>query len=113
MVRRLPKLPTKKERKDPPPALTPTGRESQLKAAALDLAEQKIRDGTASSQLLTLVLKMDHRKEEAERRLLETQIELAEAKRDAIKAGEKDGQLYREALEAFKQYVGADDEEAL
>lgn len=96
-----------------PPAISPRGRESQLKAAALDLAEQKIKDGTASSQLLTLVLKMDHRREERELELLEYQIELTKAKRDAIKSGEKDAKLYQDALDAFKRYAGVEDEETI
>lgn len=54
---------------------------------------------------------MDHRKEELEVEILEKQAALLEAKRSAIKSAEKDGELYRNALEAFRAYAGNDDEE--
>ena len=39
------------------PALTPESRENQMIALAMDLAEQQLRDGTASSQLITEFVK--------------------------------------------------------
>ena len=39
------------------PALTPEARENQLISLAIDLAEQQLRDGTASSQVITHYLK--------------------------------------------------------
>ena len=35
------------------PALSPEARENQLISLAVDLAEQQLRDGTASSQVIT------------------------------------------------------------
>ena len=40
------------------PALTPEARENQMIALAVDLAEQQLRDGTASSQVITHYLKL-------------------------------------------------------
>jgi hypothetical protein len=35
------------------PALTPEARENQLVSLAVDLAEKQLREGTASSQVIT------------------------------------------------------------
>ena len=40
------------------PALTPEARENQMAALAMDLVEQRLRDGTASSQETTHFLKL-------------------------------------------------------
>ena len=39
------------------PALTPEAREKQLVALAVDLVEKRLREGTASSQEVTHILK--------------------------------------------------------
>lgn len=39
-------------------AMTPAGREGQMVALAIDLAEQQLREGTASSQVITHFLKL-------------------------------------------------------
>ena len=40
------------------PALSPEARENQMAALAMDLVEQRLRDGTASSQETTHFLKL-------------------------------------------------------
>ena len=40
-----------------PPAMTPQARENQLTALAMDLAEQQLREGTASAQVISHFLK--------------------------------------------------------
>ena len=45
------------------PALTPEARENQLIYLATNLAEQQLRDGTASSQVITHYLKLGSTKE--------------------------------------------------
>ena len=49
------------------PALTPEAREGQLVSLAVDLAEQQLRDGTASSQVITHYLKLGSMREKLER----------------------------------------------
>ena len=44
-------------------ATSPEARENQLIALAVDLAEQQLRDGTASSQVISHFLKMASTKE--------------------------------------------------
>ena len=39
------------------PALTPEARENQLVSLAVDLAEKQLREGTASSQVITSLFK--------------------------------------------------------
>ena len=45
------------------PTLTPEAREKRLMSLALDVAEQRLLDGTASSQLVTTILKISTERE--------------------------------------------------
>ena len=45
------------------PALTPEGRDNQMMSLAINLAEEQLRNGTASSQVITHYLKMAANKE--------------------------------------------------
>ena len=53
------------------PALTPEARENQMIALAVDLAEQQLLDGTATSQVITHYLKLGSTKERLEKEKLE------------------------------------------
>lgn len=92
------------------PAITPEARENQLIALAVDLAEQQLRDGTASSQVITHFLKRGSIKEKLEQEILKEQKELIVAKRTMINSNEKMGELYEKALNAMKEYSGKEDE---
>ena len=48
-------------------AMTPEGREGQMVALAVDLAERQLREGTASSQVITHFLKLGSERERLER----------------------------------------------
>ena len=61
------------------PALSPEARENQLVSLAVDLAEKQLREGTASSQVITHYLKLGSTKEKIEKEILEKQKELIEA----------------------------------
>lgn len=88
------------------PALSLEARESYLISLAEDLAEQQLRDGTASSQLITHYLKLGSTRERLEKKLLAEQVELASAKRDNIKAQARQDEIYEKALQAMKRYNG-------
>lgn len=88
------------------PALTPEAREGQLISLAVDLAEQQLRDGTASAQVITHYLKLGSTRERLERELLETQNRLAAAKAEAIASQEHIEELYTNAMEAMRRYSG-------
>ena len=68
------------------PALTPEARENQLVSLAVDLAEKQLREGTASSQVITHYLKLGSTKERIEKEILEKQKELIEAKTQNLKS---------------------------
>ena len=88
------------------PGLTPEARENQMIALAVDLAEKQLREGTASSQVITHYLKLGSTKERIEKEILEKQKELIEAKTRSYQSAEEMKELYTSALEAMKQYGG-------
>ena len=88
------------------PALTPEARENQMIALAVDLAEQQMRDGTASSQVITHFLKLATAREKLERDLLEQEVKLKKAKTELIQAEKEHGQMYAEAIAAMREYSG-------
>lgn len=88
------------------PALTPDARENQMVSLAVDLAEQQLRDGTASSQVITHFLKLATMKERLEREKLEKENELLRAKAEAIKSAQHIEAMYAEALKAMRSYSG-------
>ena len=71
------------------PALTPEARENQLISLAVDLAEQQLRDGTASSQVITHYLKLGSTKERIEKEILEKQKMLIEAKTQSLQSQQR------------------------
>ncbi|NLD46389.1 MAG: hypothetical protein GX660_04220 [Clostridiaceae bacterium] len=95
------------------PALTPEARENQLVALAVDLAEKQLLDGTASSQVITHYLKIGSTKEKIEKEILEKEKELIEAKTQSLQSAQRIEELYKNALDAMRNYSGSkeDDEE--
>ena len=93
------------------PALTPEARENQLISLAVDLAEQQLREGTASSQVITHYLKLGSTKERIEKEILEKQKELISAKTENLKSQKKMDELYAEAIKAMKTYSGHGDQD--
>ena len=95
------------------PALTPESRELQLIALAVDLAEQQLRDGTASSQVISHFLKLGSSRAELEREKLARENELLRAKADSLQADQRKEEMFREAIEAMRRYqgVGGDSDE--
>lgn len=91
------------------PALNPESRENQLVSLAVDLAEQQLRDGTASSQVITHYLKLGSMRERLERERLEEENKLLRAKTKAIESAEEVKVLYEEALKAMRNYSGQGD----
>ena len=87
------------------PATTPEGRENQMIALAVDLAEQQLRDGTASSQVITHYLKLGSMREKLERQILKQDIELKAAKTEALQSAKQMEDLYINALNAMKSYA--------
>ena len=99
-----------KSRPSPPP-MTQEARVTQLISLAEDLAEQRLRDGTASAQEITYYLRLGSERDKLEREALEAKNQLLAAKTEAIRAAENREQLYAEVLKAFRIYGGEGDEE--
>lgn len=93
------------------PAINPEARESQMAALAMDLVEQRLRDGTASSQETTHFLKLVSSKAKLEQERLKLENKLVEAKTKALANAEEIKVLYEEALKAMRRYGGHGDEE--
>lgn len=91
------------------PALSPEARENQLISLAVDLAEKQLREGTASSQVITHYLKLGSTKEKIEKEILMKQKDLIDAKTKAYQSAEEMKELYSNALAAMKQYSGHGD----
>lgn len=102
-------MPKRKEpNKKLPPARTPEARENQLIRLATDLAEKKLRDGSASSQLITEFVKRGSTEDRIRRDILERQKDLITAKTEALKSQKRVEELYANALTAMKTYSGSD-----
>lgn len=86
------------------PAITPEGREDQMIAYATQLAERQLREGTASSQVITHYLKLGSLREKREREKLEEEIKMLKAKTEAIRAEKDRDVLYAQAIEAMRRY---------
>lgn len=93
------------------PALSPEARENQMAALAMDLVEQRLRDGTASSQETTHFLKLVSSKAKLEQEKLKLENELTAAKTKAIANAEEIKVLYEEALKAMRTYGGHGDDD--
>lgn len=90
------------------PARTSEGREMELASAAYDLAEKQIQEGTASSQVLTHFLKAGSMRERLEQQRIEHEIDLMAVKRENLEAQTRVEELYVNAIEAMRSYVGGD-----
>lgn len=103
MAKKVPKEVKKNIR----PAITPEARENQLIFLATELAEQQLRDGTASSQVITHYLKLGSTKEKIEKEILEQQKDLIKAKTEALQSTKRIEELYSNAISAMKKYSGS------
>lgn len=94
-----------------PPATTPQARENQLIGLAYDAAEKQIREGKATSQLLTHFLKLGTEREGLERNKLVAENKLLLARVEGIANSAQSIDLYDKAIKAFRTYHGDDVEE--
>jgi hypothetical protein len=88
------------------PAKTLEGRENQLISLAYDVAEEQLRSRTASSQIITELMKRGSTKEQLEKERLQEELEVLKAKVEAMKSASTSAELYENALEAMRSYTG-------
>lgn len=91
-----------------PPAKTLESRENQMIAMAYDLAEKRLREGTASAQEITHFLKIGTTTHQLEKKKLEKDIELTAARTAAADSSSNLQVLYEEAINAMRRYQGVD-----
>lgn len=91
-------------------AYSPEERTNQIIALATNESERRIRDGSASDQLLIHYLKLATSREQLENEILAKQRELITAKTEAIQSVKKTEELYSNAIEAMKKYGGSNDD---
>lgn len=89
-----------------PPAATPKDRENELISLAYDLAEKQIREGTASSQVLTQFLKLGSSREKIEQEKIKNENALLATKKEIMESQKAVEALYTEALNAMRAYSG-------
>lgn len=95
-----------------PPATTPDERENQLIEAAVDLAEQQLRTGEASAQVITHYLKLGSSRERLEQLRIKNEVSLMETKRELMESEKRTEALMIEALSAMRGYSGAEEPES-
>lgn len=93
------------------PGTTAKARESQLVNDAFSIAEQRIRDGTASDSLLIQVMKQGSMRSKLEERKLDGEVALLESKRRAIEAEKERGVDYKAVMNALRGYESEFDED--
>ena len=91
------------------PASSPEARENQLIALAEARAEEQLRNGTASSQVICHYLRLGSQREKLEREKLKSEVEMLVAKKEAIESAKRVEELYSEAMRAVKSYRGESD----
>jgi microsomal dipeptidase-like Zn-dependent dipeptidase len=77
-------------------------------AQAIDLAETQIRNGTASSQVITHFLKLGSTREQLEQERLRHENELTKVKIEQIESQARIEEMYKNAIEAMRSYSGAE-----
>ena len=85
---------------------SPKARQEMIIAKAMDLAERKIEDGTASSQLICHFLKMNDPDDQIRHEILEKKRDLLVAQTENIKASQRTEEALNRVVLAMKKYSG-------
>lgn len=93
------------------PATTEEGSDIQLYSMARSLLFERLANGTATSQEISLVYKEHSRSAELEKQLLEQKVELSKAQTAAIESSRRAEELCEAAIAAMKRYGGHQDDE--
>lgn len=88
------------------PVRTPEARENQLIALAVDLTEKQLREGTASSQVITHYLKLGSSREKLEQEKIKKENAYLDAKAEMAASAKRVEEMYGEALNAMRSYAG-------
>lgn len=91
--------------------LSPEAQENRMISLAVDLAEKQLREGTASSQIISMYLKLATVREKKELEILDKQSKLIDAKIQNLESIQELKDLYGDAIKAFRSYNGQEDDE--
>ena len=89
-----------------PVPITDDARENYMINLAMDLVEQRLRDGSATSQETTHFLKLGSTEARIKKRILEEEEKLTKAKTDNLRMQENVERLIGDAIDAMKRYSG-------
>lgn len=95
-----------------PPATTPEARENQMISLAVDVAERQMREGTASSQVISHYLKLGSTRERLEQQRLLREVDLLEKKAASMESAKRIEELYADAIVAMRSYGGENPDES-
>lgn len=95
--------------KKKPPARSAEARENQLIAAAVDLAEKQLMEGTASPSVITHFLKLASTKQQLEIEKLKSETEYLRARAESVQSSQRSEELYAEAIAAMRRYNGSEE----
>ena len=93
------------------PAMSPEAQEKRCISMAMELAEERLRNGTASSQEVTHFLKRGSEKERLEVEKLQSENKLLIAKTESLESAKKVEELYTKAIKAMRTYSGQDSDD--
>lgn len=105
-------MPKKKEvlnhpkKRKRPAAISPEARENQLISLAYDLVEERLLDGTATSQETTSLIRLGTAKARLEAEKIRKENQLLAAKTSQIESEKRTEELYANAIAAMKEYSG-------
>lgn len=88
------------------PARTVEEKEREMIRYATDLAEQQLKDGTASASVITHYLKLGSTRSTLEVEKLKRENDLLRAKAHSIESEEDKAKKYQEAIDAMRLYSG-------
>ena len=108
----MPKRSTKQDAvRELSPRMTDEGRENRLISLALDLVEQRLMDGTASSAEVVHFLKLGSSKNKLETERDRADIDLKVQKKETMASAARTEELYANAIVAMAKYSGSGNED--
>lgn len=94
-----------------PPAISVDDRYDQLIELAVGLAEERLRDKSASNQLIAEIIRYGSTKEKLQREKLAREAEVLRVKAEALESARRTEELYADAIRAIGIYDGSAAEE--
>ena len=86
--------------------IDPESREQQMISLAVNEAERRLIDGTASSQIIVHYLNLATTQAQINLELARQDLELKKAKTESIESERRTEEYYREAIDAMRRYSG-------